>query len=185
MNLTEQAANAADTDLTITSALAPPAPPERAPHFRLTFECRAADGSLRWTEEARNVVTTQGKVELLERFFRGSSYTAAWFLLLAGTGTKAASDTLASHAAWPEINPYAGNRPAIVWNAAAANGANGRIISNAVAFSITSTATIAGAGICNVASTNSGVLYSVVDFAAPRSLGAGDTLNVTMTVDYT
>lgn len=150
----------------------------RAPSAVFEVECRAADGSLRWRETVRNVVTTAGKTDIVDKYLKGSTYTAAWFLILAGAGSKAAGDTLASHAGWSEVTPYAGNRPAITWGTTSA-GSN---TSTAVSISINASATVAGAGACTVNTGTSGVLYNVSDFSASRSVVDGDTLNVTVTL---
>jgi hypothetical protein len=152
-----------------------------APRACFHFECFDADGNLKWTETVENVVTTQGKNDLLDKYLKGSTYTAAWFLLLAGVGTKAAADTLASHAAWAELTPYAGNRPALVWG----TPSGGSVSATAIAFTINATATVAGAAVASVNTGTSGVLYNVADFAASRSVLSGDTLNVTMTLTIT
>lgn len=73
----------------------------------LLVECVGADGRVKWREVVRNLVTTEGKNDLLTKYFKGSSYTAAWFMLLKGTGSPAAGDTLASHAGWSEPTQYA------------------------------------------------------------------------------
>lgn len=150
-----------------------------APRFTYSFECYDADGNLKWVDSFENLVTTQGGNDLLDKYFAGSAYTAAWFLGLKGTGTAALGDTAASHAGWAEVNPYTGNRPALNFSAAA----SGKSKSAAqVSFSITSPATVAGAFVQSANTGTTGVLYSAGDFGASRSVVNGDTLNVTLTV---
>lgn len=150
-----------------------------APHFTFLFECFDADGNLKWSETVRNTVVTAGKNDLLDKYFAGSSYTAAWKLGLKGTGSVAAGDTLASHSGWSEVTPYSGNRPAISWSSASSGS---KVASAAISYSITGSATVAGAFITDQASGTTGVLYSAGDFAASRTVASGDTLNVTPTV---
>jgi hypothetical protein len=150
----------------------------QAPKFRYQVECRGADGELKWAEDVTNLVTTQGGNDLLDKYFKGSAYTAAWFMGLAGTGTKALADTAASHVAWSEVNPYAGNRPAITFGTTAAKSNTATV----VAFTCNGSATVAGAFVQSVNTGATGILYSVSDFAASRSVISGDTLNVTLTV---
>jgi hypothetical protein len=148
-----------------------------APRMVFDFEhVRGGQVIGRW--RAWNLVTTVGKTDIVDKYLKGSSYTAAWFLGLAGAGTKAAGDTLASHAGWSELTPYAGNRPAITWGTTS-GGAN---TATAVSISITGTATVAGAFVCSVNTGTSGTLYNVSDFAASRGVANGDTLNVTPTI---
>lgn len=151
------------------------------PRFTYSIECVGPDGEVKWTETFENLVTTVGKTDIVDKYFKGSGYTAAWYLGLAGAGTKAVGDTLASHAGWSEVNPYTGNRPAITFGTTAA-GSN---TATAVSYAITGTATVAGAFIASANTGTSGILYSVGDFAASRSVLSGDTLNVTMTVSVT
>jgi hypothetical protein len=153
----------------------------KAPSFIYRVECIGPDGELKWEEEFRNLVTTAGKTDLVDKYFKGSGYTAAWYMGLKGSGTAAAGDTLASHGGWSELTPYSGNRPAISFGTTS-SGSN---TASNVAFSITSTATVAGAMIASVNSGTSGVLYSAGDFSVARTVGNGDTINVVATVSIT
>ncbi len=138
----------------------------------------AAAVKRQWTETFRNLVTTEGKNDIIDKYFKGSTYTAAWYLGLKGTGSAAAGDTLASHGGWSEVTPYSGNRPAITFGSTS-GGSN---TASAVSISINATQTVAGAFIASVNTGTSGKLYSAGDFAASRSVASGDTLNVTPTV---
>lgn len=154
----------------------------RSPYFRYDFECIGADGKTKWKESIFNLVTTQGKNDLLDKYFKGSTYTAAWYLGLKGTGAADVAHTAALHAAWSEVAPYAGNRPAISWPGSAAAGSN---TATANSYSCTGSATVAGAFVQSANTGTSGVLYSAADFGASRSVINGDTLNVTVTVSAT
>ena len=153
----------------------------RAPRFHYSVECFAADGSLRWREEIDNLVTTAGKTDLIDKYFKGSAYSAAWFLGLKSVGTSTITDTLASHASWTEVTAYASATVPAITFGTTATGSN---TATAVAYAINGTATVAGI----FTSTNStkgattGTLYSAGDFAAARSVLNGDTLNATLTV---
>lgn len=148
------------------------------PYFTYHVECYGADGHLKWTEKYDNLVTTAGKTDIIDKYFKGSTYTASWNLGLKGAGTAVVGDTLASHAGWSEVNPYTGNRPAITFGTTS-GGSN---TATAVSYSITGTATVAGAFVCNAASGTTGTLYSAGDFSVSRNVVSGDTLNVTLTV---
>lgn len=151
---------------------------EFAPRFMYHVECVGSDGQVKWVEDYSNLVTTVGKTDIIDKYFKGSAYTAAWYLGLKGVGTAVAGDTLASHASWAEVTPYAGNRPAITFGTTG-SGSN---TATAVSYTINALAVVAGAFVCNVASGTAGALYSAGDFAASRSVVPGDTLNVTLTV---
>lgn len=150
----------------------------QAPRFHFQFECLKPNGEVRWIDDSQNLVVTAGKNDLLDKYFKGSAYTAAWKLGLKGTGTVSATDTLASHATWSEITPYSGNRPSISFGTSSA-GSN---TATAVSYAITSTATVVGAFVTDQATGTTGVLYSASDLAASRSVLSGDTLNITLTV---
>lgn len=149
-----------------------------APRMRVVVE-HIRDGVVLDRRVHFNVVTTVGKTDILDKYLKGSGYTAAWYLGLAGAGTKSAADTLASHAGWTELTPYAGNRPAITWGTTS-SGSN---TASQISFPITGTATVAGLFICTAASGTSGTMYNVVDFSSgSRSVVNADTLNVTPTL---
>jgi hypothetical protein len=147
-------------------------------------QCVGSDGQIKWVDSIENLVVTVGKNDLLDKYFAGSAYTAAWYMGLvdgASSPTYAAGDTLASHAGWTESTAYSGtNRATVAWNSASA----GSKASTATSFSINATATIAGAllTVTQVRATTTGVLYSAGSFSGGnRSVANGDTLNVTYT----
>lgn len=149
--------------------------------FRYDIRCFDTEGNLKWEEQISNLVTTVGKNDLIDKYFKGTTYTATWFLGLKGAGSVVVGDTLASHGGWSEVNPYAGNRPAITFGTTSGGSNTATLIS----FSITGTATCAGAFICSVNTGTGGILYSAADFAVSRSVINGDTLQVTPTVTMT
>ena len=156
------------------------------------FEARDKDGNIKWTAEAKNLTTNQGRQDMNAKYFLGSSYTAAWFIGLVNntpTPSYAVADTMASHAGWVETTDYSGTDRATA-DFGTATTADPSVIANTVAsggtvasFSITGTVTIDGAFLSATQdnSTNTGVLFSVAAFEAPgdRSVVNGDTLNVT------
>lgn len=161
-----------------------------APRARFLVECFDRDGTLKWEDVADNLVVTQGRTDLLERYFRGASYTAAWFVgLIDSVGWSAivAGDTAASHAGWTEATTYTeGTRPAFS-PAAASAGSLDNSASKAT-FSINATKTIKGAFVISNATKGgtTGVLYNAALFGAgDRGVGNGDTLAVTATFTAT
>lgn len=147
-------------------------------------QCVGPDGQVKWVDSIENLVVTVGKNDLLDKYFAGSAYTAAWYMGLvdgASAPSYAAGDTLASHAGWTESTAYSGtNRATVAWNSASA----GSKASTATSFSINATATIAGAllTVTQVRATTTGVLYSAGSFSGGnRAVANGDTLNVTYT----
>ena len=153
-----------------------------------SVKCFDKDGTLKWEESAHNLVVNEGLQNMNTEFFKGSGYTAAWYLgLVTGPGsgnTYAAGDTLVTHGGWSENTSYSGNRKAVTFGTATT--ADPSVISNSASqatFSMNATTTIAGAFLTNVATGTSGVLFSVANFQSPgdRSVISGDTLSVTYT----
>jgi hypothetical protein len=153
-----------------------------------TVQCFDQDGNLKWTAEEHNLVVNVGLKEMNEKFFSGSSYTAAWYLGLYGAAASnnpAAGDTMASHAGWTEVTAYSqATRPQCVFGTSTT--ADPSVISNSASvavFSINGTATVGGAFLTsnNTKGGTTGILFSAGDFQAPgdRSVANGDTLNVT------
>jgi hypothetical protein len=151
-------------------------------------ECFDKDGNLKWSTSEHNLVVNEGLQDMNTQYFKGSTYSAAFYLgLITGPGsgtTFAAADTLASKA-WTEYTDYAGSRKAVTFGTATT--ADPSVISNSAApssFAISgSGGVVAGAFLCTVSSGTSGVLFSESDFQSPgdRTVVAGDTLNVTYT----
>jgi hypothetical protein len=153
------------------------------PYFTYKVECVGADGEVKWTEEYKNLVTTVGKTDIIDKYFKGSAYTAAWYLGLKGTGSAVVADTLASHGGWAEVTPYTGNRLAITFGTTAAGSNTATAVSYAI--TLAGPTTVAGAFVCSVNTGTSGTLYSAGDYSVSRSVVSGDTLNTTLTVSAT
>ena len=152
-------------------------------------QCLDKDGNLKWEDSMHNLVVNEGLQNMNTQYFKGSTYTAAFYLGLVtgpGSGTAyAAADTLASHAGWTEYTDYSGSRKAVTFGTAST--ADPSVISNSgspSSFTISGAGgVVAGAFLCTVASGTSGVLFSEADFQSPgdRTVVSGDTLNVTYT----
>lgn len=151
--------------------------------------CHDVDGNFKWEETTHNLVVNQGLQDMNTKYFKGSAYTAAWYLgLVTGPGsgtTFAAADTLASHAGWTEFTNYSGSRKAVTFGTATT--ADPSVIDNSASpsqFTISGGGgVVAGAFLCSVASGTSGILFSESDFQSPgdRTVVSGDTLTVTYT----
>lgn len=156
------------------------------------FEAYDKDGNLKWKDEAKNLTTNVGRQDMNTQYFKGSTYTAAWYIGLVNnspTPSYALTDTMASHAGWTETTDYSGTNRATA-SFGSVTSADPSVIANSsgtggtvATFNITGTVTIDGAFLTATQdnSTNTGILFSVAAFETPgdRSVVNGDTLNVT------
>lgn len=149
------------------------------------IECLGPDGKLKWSEEFHNLVVDEGLDDNLDKYFKGSAYTASHFVgLTDGTPTPAAGDDMTTHAGWTEITNYSeGTRPALVLGTVASQSVDNS--ASKASYSVNATVTIGGA----FTTTNStkggstGTLYGIGAFSGgDKSADNGDTLNVTVTL---
>ena len=160
---------------------------------RYDVVCIGEDGQVKWTDAIENLVVTVGKNDLLDKYFFGTTYTAAWYMGLVDNASftaYAAGDTLASHTGWLEnlgytISGSGTNRATVGWSTAASAGSK---TASVAAFTINATSTILGALMCTTQARNTtsnggaGILYSAGTFTGgARAVISGDTLNVTYT----
>jgi len=152
-----------------------------------TVQCFDSEGNLKWSEEKHNLVVNEGLQYMNDKFFKGASYTAAWYFGLYGAAASnnpAAGDTMASHAGWTEVTAYSeATRPAAVFGTPTT--ADPSVISNSDAvavFRINGTTIVGGAFLTtsNTKGGTTGVLFSASDFQAPgdRAVVSGDVINL-------
>jgi hypothetical protein len=154
-------------------------------------QCHDAQGNLKWEVEAPNLVVNEGLQDMNAKYFTGTTYTAAWYLGLYGSGatnSPAAGNTMSSHSSWTEVTAYSqATRPACTFGTPTT--ANPSVATNSASpasFSINATTTVGGAFLTtsNTKGGSTGVLYSAADFSSPgdRSVVSGDTWSVTYTL---
>ena len=155
-----------------------------------TVECRDKNGNVKWTSKSKNLVVNVGLADMNTRYFKGSGYSAAWYIGIYGassTNNPNANDTMASHGGWTEVTAYSNaTRPAATFgNATTADPSYIANSASPAAFTINASANVGGAFLTtdNTKGGTSGTLFSAADFAAPgdRVVQNGDTLNVTYT----
>lgn len=158
------------------------------PTFKNTyrFEAHDRDGSLLWVEEVSNLVTTEGKNDTLSKYFKGSSYTAAWYVGITGASpTFAAADVMTSHSGWTEVTAYSESVRQTLTLGTPSAGSVDNSASKAT-FSINADGTAIGGGFVVTNSTKggtTGILYGGSAFTGGnKTLGNGDTLTVTITL---
>lgn len=148
-------------------------------------ECFDKDGSLKWKDTIKNLVVNEGLDDALDKYFKGSTYTAAHYVGLAdGTPTFAAADTLASHAGWVEVTAY----DEAVRQTLTLGAVSGQSVDNSASKAVFTVSadntTIGGAFIAtnNTKGGSTGTLYGGGAFTAgDKTIDDGDVLNVTVT----
>lgn len=156
--------------------------PVKGPDGRWRRKCK-------WVEEVQNLVTTEGKNDQLTQYFKGSSYTGAFYVGLinnAGFSALAVGDTAAQIGGsngWAEATTYSESVRQTVTLGSASAGSIDNTASKAV-FSINGTVTIYGGFVATVStkSGTTGKLYGEAAFSSTRSVISGDTLTVTVTL---
>ncbi len=149
------------------------------------IECVAPDGRVKWVERVENLITNVGLDENLDKFLKGSAYTAAFYVgLTDGTPTVAAGDTMASHAGWVEVVAYS----QAVRQTLTLGAVSGQSVDNSASkasFSINANGTTIGGAFLatnNTKGGTTGILYGEGAFTGgDKSADNGDTLNVTVT----
>lgn len=155
---------------------------------RYEIEAHDADGNLLWREDIHNLVVTAGLNDSLDKHFKGSGYTATWYVGLTGNSpTVAAADTMSSHGGWTEVTDYdEANRQALTLGTVAAGSVDNSASKAVFTISTNSTA-VGGAFIVtnNTKGGTTGVLYGGAAFSANRTLNDNDTLTITVTLTAT
>jgi len=146
--------------------------------------CRRRTGEIRWKTRVQNTVVDVGLDDWLDKYLKGSAYTAAWYIgLTDGSPTVAGADTASSHAGWSEITNYdEAARQALTLGSVASQSVNN---SAAVAtFTINASVTIGGGFVIsdNTKGGTTGTLLSVAAFAeGDKAADDDDTIEVTLT----
>lgn len=156
----------------------------RRTHFKV--EAFDKDGRLKWIEEFDNLVVNVGLDDSLDKYFKGSGYTAAFYVgLTDGTPTVAAGDTMASHAGWVEVTAY----DEAVRQTLTLGAVSGQSVDNSASkatFTISANGTVIGGAFVTTNDTkggSTGTLYGGGAFTAgDKTLDDDDTLQVTVTL---
>jgi len=154
------------------------------------IECIDKDGNVKWVEDIENIVVNEGLNDLLDKYFKGSGYTAAFYVGLVeqfqSTEAFAAGDTAAQingTNGWQEDQTYS----EAVRQTLTLGSVSGQSVDNSASkasFSINGTTTLEGAFVITDSTKGgtAGVLYGEAAFSVDRSVQNGDTLNVTVTL---
>ena len=150
-----------------------------------TIECVGPDGQLKWVDRFANLVTNAGLDDILDKYYKGSGYSAAHFVgITDGTPTFAAGDTMASHAGWTEADEYAeATRRSLTLGSVSGQSVDNT--ASKASFSINGSIT-AGGAFLTTSSTKGGSTGTLIAGAAfsggDRALLNGDTLLVSVTL---
>lgn len=165
-------------------------------HNTYRFECHDKDGKLKWVEEVNNLVTTEGLNDLLTKYFKGSGYTAAWFVGLVDDASFTAfhaAETAAKITTgapnypttndWKELTAYSESVRQTLTLGTASAGSIDNTASKAV-FTINATKTVNGAFVDSSSTKGGtgGVLYGEASFSSPRAVVSADTITVSVTL---
>lgn len=146
----------------------------------------------KWSDTAKNVVTTVGKNYALDGYLQTAVTIVGPYMGLINTNASAAvvGDTMASHSGWLEVGnanapTYTGTRKTAAWSAASGGS---KALSSALSFAITSSGTVGGCflvlstGAVTTIDNTAGTLYSAGAFTGgSKTVSNGDTLNVSYT----
>lgn len=161
-----------------------------------TFECFDRHGNLKWAEKVGNLVVNQGLNDILDKYFKGSTYTASWHVGLiddASFGAIAATDTAAKIVdapgdidtpttnGWAEFVDYdEATREALTLGSVASQSVDNA--ASKASFTISGAGDVNGAFVIsnNTKGGTSGFLYGAASFMAPRAVEEDDVLNVTV-----
>lgn len=148
-------------------------------------ECYDKHGNLKWKDTIKNLVVDEGLDDVLDKYLKGSTYTAAHYVgLTDGTPTFAAADDMTTHGGWTEVQLYdEAVRQTAVWGTVSSKSVDNSA-SKAVFTISTNATTIGGCFLCTNSTKGgtTGILYGGGAFTAgDKLLDDDDVLNVTVT----
>lgn len=152
---------------------------------RFKVEIHDPQGNLTYTEEFNNITVNAGLDDILDKYWKGSTYTAAHYVgLTQGTPTVAAGDTMSSHAGWTEQTGYNESVRQTLTLGTVSSQSVSNTASKAV-FTITSNSTTVGGAFVTTNSTKGGTTGTLIGGAAfsggNQTLSAGSTISITVT----
>jgi hypothetical protein len=150
-------------------------------------ECYDKDGNLCWHNTSRNLITDQGKNAMLDSYFAGTNYSAAFYMSLIMAGTAINTSTYASPMVTEVPNSVIATRSAVIWMGAS-DGIKDAVVTT---FSIIGTATIIGnmlvsgsdTSVVGDTSASDGILFSSANLdAGSQSVNSGDILMINYSI---
>lgn len=151
------------------------------------FQCYDKDGNLKWEDTNHNTVVNEGLDDVLDKYLKGSAYTAAFYVgLTDGTPTVAATDTMSSHAGWAEVTAYdeAVRQTLTLGTVSSQSVSNTASKATFTISTVSPDSTTVGGAFVTTNSTkggSTGTLYGAAALSAgDKTLSGGDTLQVTV-----
>lgn len=149
------------------------------------IECFDAGGRLKWRDRVENLITNAGLDDILGKYWKGSGYTAAFYVgLTDDSPSVAGADTMSSHAGWAEATGYSESvRQTLTLGSVSSQSVDNS--ASKATFSISTGDDIGGAFITtdDTKGGTSGILVAVGAFSGgDRTVADGDTLTVTITL---
>jgi len=152
-------------------------------------ECYDKDGNLKWVDDAKNAVVTEGLNSILDIMFHATTQITTWYIGLissSGYSALAAADTMSSHAGWTEDQAY-DEATRGEWSEGASSGG---VMTNSTArdFTMSGTTTIKGAFLVSNSTKGgtTGTLFCTALFTGgDQAVNDNDVLKVTYTVTAT
>jgi hypothetical protein len=181
----------AESDVQPTAGVESEADPNLALKVTHTYKFEAYDENenLKWQEEVPNLVVDEGLDDILDKYYKGSSYGASHFVGITGSSPSFASgDTMSTHGGWSEVTFYdEASRPSYDPGSVSSQSVDNA--NSKATFTISSNNTVIGGAFLTTDSTiggTSGTLIGGASFnAGDKKLDDGDTLNVTVTATLT
>lgn len=148
------------------------------------FECRDAQGQLKWEETTHNALANEGQQEMLAVYLQGGTAPTAYAIGLSSMAF-AKTTTYATITGEPSGNGYARqtvNRDATAsgWPTLALDVGDYKATAKTVTF--TATGTVGPVTSAFLVSATNNKLISYTPLSTSRTLAAGDTLQVTYSV---
>lgn len=161
---------------------------------RYEVQCIGPNGELKWEDVIDNTVVTVGKNDVLDKYLGLAAPASIFCGLISGTGFSAiaAADTMSSHAGWLEAGnandpDYTAPRKTPSFSAASGGV---KSTSAVMAFAMLNTGTVKGAfmvvgGSSTIDNTTGTLLSAGLFSGGDKSVGNGDTLNVSWSLTLT
>lgn len=149
--------------------------------------CRDEDGEVKWEETFDNLVPNVGLDHALDVTLNGATQSTTWYVGLVDGATSPtfdAGDTMSSHSGWSEETAY-DEAARQTWSSGAVSNQSIDNSGSVATYNYSTSSDVAGAFLVDDSTSGgtTGVLFAEGSFSSTRSVGNGDTLEVTYTIN--